>query len=358
MTLAAAFDVRRNAIAFLRHAFAIIVIVGHAWEVGGFGPDPLEHHAGVTLGQLGVHAFFVIGGFLVAGSFLNSGSWRTFFVNRALRILPGFWVCLVVTAAALCPLALRLGRPALVGTVEGPVPFFDYVAANFLLRIRQQSIGALFSHHPAAGVVNGSLWSIFPEALCYALLAVVGLLGVLRSPRRPWLVAAFVTAALAFSAHDHLLHALADSPLRPKVWYLLQLAGLGACFTGGALCWVYRSELRFSRRVRWLALAAASAAIALGAYRWFGPLVLPLAVIALATLIPWTTFDRFGDFSYGLYLYHYPIQQLLYGTQTAASGPLLFFAASLIATLPLAAASWFFVERPALRLKPKSLHRA
>jgi len=346
-TLATALDLRRNAFAFLRLALALLVVAGHAWEVGGFGRDPLHAFAGVTLGALAVHGFFVVGGFLVAGSFEHSRSLRDYVAKRALRILPGYWACLAVTVAGVVPLALALAPAASASLAEA----LAYAARNAAVRMLQPGIGTLFSTHPAVGVVNGSLWSLFPELLCYAGLGLFGTLGLLRTGRRLILLGLAVSAAVLFACSPWLLDRCAGFPWVSKLWYLLQLAALFAFFTAGACLWAFRTVLPFGPWSRRGAIVTAALMLAVGAYPFAGPLLLPFAVIALAASLPWTTCDRFGDFSYGLYLYHYPVQQLLLAGQVRAPSPWLFFAQTVAATAPLAWLSWHCVEHPAIRLR-------
>jgi peptidoglycan/LPS O-acetylase OafA/YrhL len=98
--LADAFDPRHNALAALRLGFAGLVALAHAWSVG-FGHQPRIGQTDVS--ALAVDGFFVLSGFLVARSWLRLQSFRRYAWHRFLRIMPGFWVCLVVTAAVVAP---------------------------------------------------------------------------------------------------------------------------------------------------------------------------------------------------------------------------------------------------------------
>ncbi len=346
-TLASVLDLRNNAFAFLRLALALLVVLGHAWEVGGFGRDPLHGIAGVTFGALAVHGFFVVGGFLVAGSFEHSRSTLDFALKRLLRILPGYWVCLLVTVVLFVPIAGALAPDAAASLSDA----LAYLARNASVRILQPGIGILFSTHPAVGVVNGSLWSLFPELLCYSALGLLGTLGLLRAGRRRVLLGVAVAAAALFGGSGWLLERCAAFPWVSKLWYLLQLAALFAFFTAGACLWSYRAVIPFDVRVRLGAWAGTLVIIATGTYPFLAPVLLPFAIIALAASAPWRACDCFGDFSYGLYLYHYPIQQLFIAGQLRAPSPGLFFVQTVAATLPFAWLSWHGIEQPALRLK-------
>ena len=109
-TLASRFDARNNALWSLRLALATVVAIVHVQELG-WREQPLLGHT--LLGDLAVDGFFVISGFLVTRSALRLSSLRRFAWHRALRIMPGFWVCLAFTAFVAAPIvAVQRSRPA------------------------------------------------------------------------------------------------------------------------------------------------------------------------------------------------------------------------------------------------------
>ena len=335
--LADAFDPRRNALDALRLLLAGTVAVVHALQTG-FGSQPVLGSA--TLGDLAVDGFFVVSGFLVARSWTRLGSLPRFAWHRFLRIAPGFWACLLVTAALVAPLgAVLAGRPA-AAVLDGPHSAPGYVAANALLLVRQFGVSAV--PDPLGGgeaVLDGSLWTLFWEACCYAGLALLGLLGVLGRRRRLLLPAcAGLWAATAVSA--------AGVDLGTSL--MLRFAFV---FLLGAAGWV------FADRVPVSGLLAAACVPLLAA----GLVLLPdhraLAGPAFAYLVLWAVvrlplrWRARWDLSYGLYVYHWPVQLLLALAGAAALGRTAFVVLSLLPALAAAALSWVLVERPALRLK-------
>ena len=171
----------------LRLFLAGLVLVSHTIQLSTSGQDPLGRFTGsyVDLSTVAVDGFFALSGFLIAGSYLSSPSVGRYLRRRALRILPGFWVCLLVTAGVLAPLSWWHERHTLSGfPVSGPDSAAAYVWSNAGLLIREFYIAGAFDGH----VVNGSLHTLFYEFACYLMVAVIGVLGVLR--RRPWVVVA------------------------------------------------------------------------------------------------------------------------------------------------------------------------
>ena len=184
------FDPRNNALNLLRLVFALLVIFSHSIVLGGYPrSEALWGHA--SLGEIAVDAFFAISGFLIAAS-ASRNSVTRYLWQRFLRIFPAFWVCLLVTAAVAGPIGWAAERNnSLAGYLTasgGPV---RYIVANSLLRVRQTAIGGAPDHIPYPHVWNGSLWTLWPEFLCYlmlAALAVTNLLGRRRIVLALWVL--------------------------------------------------------------------------------------------------------------------------------------------------------------------------
>jgi len=355
VTLAEKLSSRGNAVTLLRLGAAALVVFGHAWDLSGHGPDPLHRllgepyrSGGVNLaGELGVNTFFALSGYLVTQSWLRARSAGDFATKRFRRIMPGYWVCLLLTGLLLFPWLWARQHATGLAAAWSESPALDYVWKNFLLRIRAASFGDLFAAQPAAGVANGALWSLFPEALCYVGVALGGaLLAYTRRMPLLWLAAAGLF--VAHVAGPWLLPRL-EPQLAAKLWYPWRLVTQATFFAAGML-WCVRGGGWRPRAGHVLGAAALLApACALGGYLVAGPVLLPFVALSAAALLPGESLERLGDISYGTYLYHYPIQQALVAYGIALASPWLFLAASLALTVPVAAASWFLIEKPALR---------
>jgi len=355
MTLERHLSTRGNAVTLLRLLAAGIVVFGHAWEVGGHGPDPLQRlfgepyrHGGVNLaGEIGVNTFFALSGYLVTQSWLRSRSAADFARKRFRRIFPAFWACLALTGLALFPWLWARQHGAGLAAAYADAPVLGYVARNFLLRISQPTIGDLFAAHPAAGVANGALWSLFPEFLCYVGVALGGALLAFTSRRALLWGAALAVFALHLAGPGLLAQAAPDTAARG--WIVWRFATQASFFAAGAL-WCVHAERMIVTVPRALLVGALSAgAFALGGYFVAAPLFVPPLALLAAAILPGAALERVGDFSYGIYLYHYPVQQALVALGAASGSPWALCALSLALVLPVAAASWFCIERPALR---------
>jgi peptidoglycan/LPS O-acetylase OafA/YrhL len=334
--LGVVFDPRHNALNALRLALALSVIVWHSFPLTGadIGLAPVRQ----IVSRASVDGFFAISGYLIVSSWIRDPRWLAFLRARALRILPAFWTCLIVTAAVFAPLSVMIRGAALPpGFVADSV---SYVVRNAALYMVQYDIAGTPSAVPYPNAWNGALWTLFWEASCYVGVLVVGVLGLMR--RRAIFPSLFVVATLGVIVTSY-------GPV--ENFYVVTGSRFGIMFLAGALIHRHRDRIPVSP-----VLLIAASAVTIGAawlpdYRVIAALPLAYVVICLGALGKSPRLRVRNDLSYGAYIYGFPIQQLLATAGAAAWGVPAFAAVSVAATLPLAAASWFLVERPALRLK-------
>lgn len=333
-SLGAALAGRDNALNFVRLLLASAVIVGHTWPIGGFGSSAWEGISGAA-----VNGFFVISGYLIAGSRVRS-SFAPYLWRRALRILPAFWVCLVLTAFVFAPLSLLLTEGHYdLGSAWG------YVWRNAGLWIVQWGIDGTLSDVPYAEAWNGSLWTLAYEFAAYLGAGVLLAFAFVR--RRPALWIALPLVALL------VVQVIARGPLDVTTNIYLHIMRLGGFFLAGMLVWALRDRLPVSTVWGVAALAATFLTAFLPEPLHYTLSALPMAyaMLWLGAALP-VRIGAVNDISYGIYIYAFPVQQLL----AAAGAPqvLGFSGYALLAwllTLPLAWASWKCVEKPAMRWK-------
>jgi peptidoglycan/LPS O-acetylase OafA/YrhL len=340
MKLGQVFDPRNNALNAFRLALAAEVILWHSFRVTGH--DVSSRAVVQLLFSVGVDGFFALSGFLIAASWLRHPQLRDYLVARALRILPGLYVCLVVTAFAFAPISVAIQGGSPMKLLRSGAPFGYILNNSTLLADLQLDIGGTPRGVPVAGLWNGSLWTLVWEVLCYLAIAVIGVVGLAD---RRWVSPAILALAV--------LGALLLPPLTfPGVWTIPQLlVRFVIMFSAGALMYQWRDTIP----ARW-SFVAVSVVIVLASsllpdYRVLGGVPLAYAVIVSGSLIQSKRLRLRTDVSYGTYIYAFPTQQLLAVCGLASLNPFLFFGIATAATLPLAALSWFVVEKPALSLK-------
>lgn len=336
VTLESAFRGQRNSLNAIRLAMAALVIVSHSWWLGGYGPDPSI--AGGKLGSWAVVVFFGLSGYLVTLSRLRSRNSLSFFRARFFRIMPGLVVCLLVIAFVFAPLAGTVGG--------GRYSLLD--ASNFVLRnlsligtqLGGSPIGSTLADVPDPDHWDSPLWTLFWEVLCYAL---VGGLSVLK----PELFRAATSIFFGLITVFLVLQVLAlGSDAGP--WGKI-LCPIATFLAGSVLC-LFRSRISMGRDVATCAAVVLVLSYLSGSFIAFCPL-------PVAYLILWfgssQVLHRIGsryDISYGMYIYGWPVQQLLALAGLHTVVPLGILAVvSVLVTAPLAWLSCVLVEGPAQR---------
>lgn len=352
--IAEVFDPRCNSVNALRLGLALLVIVSHSITLSG-GVEPVGRITGgvVDLGTIAVDGFFALSGFLIARSYLGSPSVWRYLWRRFLRIMPGFWMCLLISAVVLLPLAQMVQYGTMVGfPLVGNQSVVGYVVNNLGLMIRQFHVRGLMDGE----AVNGSLYTLFYEFLCYLGVALLGVLGVLHRGRWAVLLLAILLGAVIAVELVSAGAVTGDSTAR---WLLLRF---GATFLAGvaAFVWADRIPLNWPGAMT-AGLVLAGAVVAGGA---FGAdpqsraIYLLLAPAAVAYLVLWSgsnrrlaSVGRRVDLSYGVYVYAWPVQMLLLLTGAADWPLVVYIVAAAGIAAGMAYASWTWVESPSLRLK-------
>jgi peptidoglycan/LPS O-acetylase OafA/YrhL len=327
----------------LRLVAAAAVMLSHGFEIVSGDPatEPLRRltDGETSLGRIAVMTFFVLSGFLLARSWTAEPRLGAFLTKRALRIGPALAFAVLSFAFLLGPF-LSSSPPGAYFAARETWSFL----ANLALHNGYDSLPGVFAEAPIAGVVNGPLWTLKFEVLCYLTLACLGatrLLGV-RS------CALLIAGCAVISA------TLGQTPQSGYVYYLVQYAALAPSFLAGVLFALVAARVRLSRLAAGLALAGLIVSVPAGLLAELFPLfggylILHAGLVRLGAV---RRAGLFGDFSYGLYLWGWPAQQWIEGTGTDF-GPLLNAFAALPVALAFAVLSWFLVERPALALKDR-----
>lgn len=341
MKLGSVFDSRNNALNACRLALATEVILFHSFPLTG---RVVESKAILQLlFSVGVDGFFALSGFLITASWLRNPDVREYFVARALRILPGYYIVLAITAFVVAPLSVAIQGGSAARLLFSSAPI-EYVLKNSALVQLQLDVGGTPHDIPYPGIWNASLWSLVFEVMCYIAVAGLGLLGL--ASRRWTAPVILILATIA---------AIMLPPLTfPGLWTIPQLAVRSAImFSAGALLYQWRDRIP----ARWSLVAVSVVIVLLSGmlpdYRVLGALPLAYAVVVSGVLIKNKRMNIHTDLSYGVYIYASPTQQLLAVAGLYTLNPFVFFGVSAMATLIPAAFSWFLIEKRALALKSR-----
>jgi len=334
---------RLNNFDAVRIIAALAVIFGHAHPLSA---QPDATMLGNAVQGVAVKIFFVVSGFLVAKSWFSDPHPGRFLLRRGLRLFPALLMLLVLTVLVLGPVFTTL---PLQQYFADPGTRF-YFSHNLML-YPIYALPGVFADNTYPHAVNGSLWSLPVEVLMYLILPVVA--GIAMLARSRGVFVALVLLGMGWS-----LYYLANSSMDVVRWGtgLRSALDVGPYFFIGALYATLRLE-----RILDLGIAVVLigfAALFQPSNYWLQQVllmtVLPYAVLAFSTTA--TPFvcraGRFGDPSYGIYLYGFPVQQMLFHVGGEAMGPLENTAWAVPIVIALAYLSWYVVEKRALSFKP------
>jgi peptidoglycan/LPS O-acetylase OafA/YrhL len=327
---------RDNNFNLLRMLAATGVLVSHAYPIslGHGAPEPLSGSLdGTTLGMVCVMVFFSISGFFITRSFEQKHSLTGFLRARALRLFPALAVVLLVTVAV-SAVFLTDAPPHAFWPAAG-----EYLLRNLFLFFPRYPLPGVFETNPYGTAINGSLWTLNYEVLCYLGVVICGVLGLLG--RR----AAFAAGLGLFLVLYAITEALS---LHTRIE---NLARLGLPFAIGMSFWVWRAVIPLSWPLAGVALVAAVLLRPTPLFSFALTLALAYGVFVLgyARIRFFDGYTRLGDYSYGTYVYAFPLQQLV--ASFGVISPLTNMALAFPAVLLCAVLSWVFIEAPAMRLR-------
>lgn len=279
--------------------------------------------------------FFSLSGFLVAGSLERNRSLISFLGLRAIRLLPA--------------LAFEVGLSAVflgvIFTTMAPRDYFlDQEFRSYFLNIIgwiHYQLPGVFVGNPVPRIVNGQLWTIPAELKCYITLAALGFVGVIGRKRYVGWVIGITQLAL-------MLLAIKNSSMDPAVVPIPVLVG---CFLIGVCAFRIRDAIHMTLPTASIAGIVTAILLVSPHGDWLLPVPVSYLTIYVGTLNPKR--DKFllsGDYSYGLYLYGFPIQQAV-ATQSWAHDWWINFVIAYPVALFFAILSWWLVEKPAMKLK-------
>lgn len=336
---------RANNFDAIRLAGAVFVLVGHSYPLHARTDSAWVW--GSSISTLGLIFFFSLSGYLISTSWQSDPRIVAFLQKRALRIFPAL---IVVT----------LGSIFVLGPIASALPLTQYFATpgpwSYLGNIilwPSYGLPGVFAHLPYPVAVNGSLWSLPAEFACYLMVPVVAFL-----PRR-FRAIGFAALAVAFAVTSGvLLNHAADF-----VWWgtsLSQSTTVWVYFMVGAAIASAGTQLPLRLDIALVGIVVASVASAVfpihGQYLWL--VSIPYAVICLGShqTPVLSRAGRYGDLSYGIYLYAFPVTQVV----ILAKRDLPFTASTAIAlaiTVALAFGSWHLIEKQALKFKPRRVSK-
>lgn len=332
-------DMASNSLNLIRLALALFVVISHSYMIGGFEGSIFIGSFG--LGFFSVACFFAISGYLISQSRSNS-TVKSYLWKRLIRIVPGYLVAYFLTSFLFSPIAGYFNggwslQAAASYLTEG-LKFFIF---------GPQEIGATLEGlaHPTSW--NGSLWSVRVEAMLYIATAIVFLFTKVAQVR-VFTIASFVVLSLASVLF---MTGIVIDPT--PVGILSTMCLFVPFYLGGSLIYLERERIHLSARLLITAGVLAVIALYTPGLAVLAAVPVGLLVLALGSIRPSSALSHFSrhDYSYGVYVLAFPIQQTLAASGAAGFGLIPYMVLSLMLSLAFAILSWHLVEARALRLR-------
>ena len=284
--------------------------------------------------------FFALSGFLVAGSLERTPELARFLGLRTIRIIPALAVETIMSAFILGPVLTSLPFLAY---------FKDYRFHRYLYNVAgwiHYTLPGVFSQNPYPSVINAQLWTVPYELECYILLAILAFLGVAQRRQLVFLCALGlqIVFLLHYIIHSHGIFLVRDHPMRGH--------GLVMTFLAGVVLYSLRDRIPFSLPLFIACTVCTTICLSLPIGDFLVPYSVAYMTVYLGLQNPKaTTLHKLGDLSYGIFLYGFPIQQLVASWGPWARHWWINLIVALPITILIAAFSWNIVEKPTLKLK-------
>lgn len=300
---------RKNNFDLLRFIAAFFVIFSHAYPtfLGDESIEPfmLITKQQITIGGVSVAIFFIISGFLILMSYDKSKTNLLYLKKRVFRIFPALIVLLILTVFILGPAVTSVSPSEYFTSVST----YTYIPKNLSLFFRQQGLVGVFQNNIYPNEINGSLWTLWYEFFFYVLIMVLGHFKLTSKKTLKIFFTLSILASLVFN----LLSLSGYSTLIPGFVVLYKYVYLSSYFLIGMIFYRMKEEFEFTNKKLLLSFVFFLALSLLGfpkiSLAIFGAYI--LFHFSFFTKHVLSNFTKYGDFSYGIYIYAFPIQQVV-----------------------------------------------
>jgi peptidoglycan/LPS O-acetylase OafA/YrhL len=334
--------IKSNNFDSLRFIFAFIVFLVHAYVLSG--AESLAVLTKIFSSEVAVKSFFVVSGFLIFMSYENTNNNKKYFLKRARRIYPAyFFVVMLCAFLGFIFSALSLDNYCSLDVLK-------YIVANLLfLNFLHPNLPGVFENNTLQAI-NGALWTLKIEVMFY-LFVPFAVMAFRKFDRLGVILILYIASVL----YSFTMFGMATK-YGAGIYNELQrqLPGQLAFFMVGAAGYYYYSYL--AKYAVWLVVLAVGAFVFKASLPWLvvEPIALAILVVYFACIFPCIgNFGKYGDFSYGIYIVHFPILQVFISYGFFKNSPLLALGVSGLLILTVAVLLWHFVEKLFLR---KSSH--
>tara|TARA_R110001583_G_C5660395_1_gene409586 strand:- start:4058 stop:5140 length:1083 start_codon:yes stop_codon:yes gene_type:complete len=343
-------DSKNNNFNLIRMLAALAVIVSHSYALalGSRHLEPIKNLLGISLGSIAVDIFFITSGLLVTRSLLVRTDIKFFIISRVLRIFPALLVSVLFCAI----LGAYLSDFPLQQYIKDP-ELLNFIIYNSSIIVTDfQELPGVFYDAPLDRSVNGSLWTLPWELRMYVGLCLIGIFcTILKQIKIQFNIGSYIIVLVAicstclyfyfhFSENYH--------------WFYYKFFRFASAFFIGGSFYVLRKYIHLELKWVFILLSLLIFSLCINktaffvAYIFSTPyLILCAAYLPMGKILQ---YNKLGDFSYGTYIYAWPIQQTL-AIKIVAITPTQMSLAAGVIVLFLSVLSWNIIEKPSMRLK-------
>lgn len=348
-TLGNVYSQKENSFDEMRFILASLVLFVHSYVLlfgqTAEGTDPFTKLNGfqISPGTIAVYGFFILSGFFMIQSIQHNTSLWKYFRNRILRIVPAFWLSVFISCFILAPL---ISETIVIFSLEpGSSLYFFIKSIIFQFNGAVWTITNLYPLNPVIDNVNGSIWTLKYEVIAYILLPII----YVCVHKNKYLII-FISSFLTFLSISYLLtNFILFNIFTEDVYF--KLLSLLSYFFIGATIYLFKDKIIISKRLFSIFLIIIILGVFYGNLKIILFFALPYILIFIPVIIKFKFFSKFGDYSYGMYIYAFPIQQTLVHFFKNNLNAETLFITSFIITLILSILSWHFFEKKILKLK-------
>jgi peptidoglycan/LPS O-acetylase OafA/YrhL len=328
---------------FLRIFAAICIAFTHSFNL--LGKDGLEPMMRISSGRcdfsfIGLCIFFSISGYLITKSVYTSPSLLSYWWKRFLRIQPLLVLVCILSVFLMGPIFTRLTAKDYFASLQTWTYFRNIFPATGI----QFGLPGVFDHSGREHGVNGSLWTLIVEERLYLA---VSIFFFLKNKKKYFALLMGFINILYFFRRSIFSGPLALYLDGGQVFYAMLFLNAGVLYQVGVN---FRTILK--NKLAWLGLPALFVPLLFHSLAFLQVIFIPVLVIALAHIPLFTNrAGKWGDFTYGIYIFSFPVQQMLIASHAVPENPWQLFPATMLIVLPLAVASWHLLEKKCLSLK-------
>lgn len=289
---------------------------------------------------IGLCIFFSISGYLIAKSAVTSPSVKNYLWKRFLRIQPLLIVVCILCVFIVGPLFTLLNTLDYFKNIS-TYTYFRNIMPLFGI---QFGLPQVFSNNVGEPGLNGSMWTLVVEERLYLI---VGLLFLLKENRKLWFVYFVGLLNIVWLIHNVFFnHHLIEYLNGGHIFYML-------IFLNATSLFLLNSN--FTKNLLFILLAAPFFLFIVqfsALNQSIQVIIIPFLIIAIARIkAPTNHIGKHGDFTYGIYIFSFPIQQMLIALKVVNNNPLLLFFFTLAIVIPMAILSWHLLEKKMLLMK-------